>query len=39
MEIIEKMNHKSQSSGPSDSNFNNFNDYDGRNYKGDLPPY
>ena len=42
MEIIEKMTHKSQqsgSSGPSDGNFSNCNEYDGENYGGDLPPY
>ena len=42
MEIIEKMTHKSQqsgSSGPSDDNFSNCNEYDGGNYGSDLPPY
>ena len=42
MEIIEKMTYKSQASGsssPSDGNFNNFNEYDGGNCRGDLPPY
>ena len=36
------MNRKSElsgSSGPSDSNFSNCNEYDGRNYGRDLPPY
>ena len=42
MGIIEKMTRKPQTSGSSvlrDGNFNNFNEYDGVNYRGDLPPY
>ena len=37
-----KMTRKSQlsgSSGHSDGNFSNCNEYDGVNYRGDLPPY
>ena len=29
----------SGSSGHNDDNFSNFNEYDGGNYEGDLPPY
>ena len=42
MEIIEKITRKYQqsgSSGPSDGNFSNCNEYDGENYRGNLPPY
>ena len=42
IEIIEKMTRKSQQSGSSGhcvGNFSNCNEYDGRNYGGDLPPY
>ena len=42
MEISEKMTRKSQqsgSSGPSDGNFSNCNEYDGENYGSDLSPY
>ena len=42
IEIIEKMTRKSQasgSSGPSDGKFNNVNEYEDGNYRGDLPPY
>ena len=42
MEIIEKMTRKSQqsgSSGHSDGNFSNCNEYDGGNYEHDLPSY
>ena len=41
IEIIEKMTRKSQasgSSGPSDGKFNNVNEYEDGNYRGDLPP-
>ena len=42
MKIIEKMTLKSQqsgSSGHSDGNFSNYNEYDDENYGHDLPPY
>ena len=42
LEIIEKMTRKSQqsgSSGPSDGNFSNCNEYDDKNYGRDLPSY
>ena len=42
MEIIEKITCKSQqsgSSGHSDGNFSNCNEYNGGNYGGDLPSY
>ena len=42
MEIIEKITRKSQqsgSSGPSDGNFSNCYEYDGGNYRGNLPSY
>ena len=41
MEIIEKMTRKSQASGSSGHNndhFSNFNEYDGGNNGGDIPP-
>ena len=38
IEIIEKITCKSQISGLS-GNFINFNEYNGRNYRGDLSPY
>ena len=42
MKIIEKMTRRSRqnrSSGPSDDNFSNCNEYDDENYGDNLPPY
>ena len=41
MKIIEKMTHKSQASGssdPNDDDFSNFNESDDENYGGNLLP-
>ena len=37
--LFEIMTFKSQTSGLSGPSDGNFNEYDGRNYRGDLPPY
>ena len=39
MEIIKKMTYKSHESGSSGHDSGNFDEYDGKSYGGNIPPY